>query len=268
MNTSQPNPIVPLSNPQLRSAPPKRRWLPTLLLPQLLLAAFLHLAPLASMLLPAPSALPGAPAAIVLRWAAALAALAGTFHTVSAASAAIVGLTKYVNNTPSGSPTNNAVALEGTTFRYRITVSNAGSDHKKDYFNCEPLPPGLTINTNLGGTGFITNAPNASLVPGVYAVKLIAGNTSYPTPVTYNATITIVGNAPPAPPHLSTPRRVNGSMVVEVTGLATPRCALWASSDLLAWDPVATNSVVNGAATFTDPAPSQPKRYYSASALP
>lgn len=166
-------------------------------LPQLVLIVFLQVMPICKVLSSAHSALPASPAAIILRWAAVIASMAGAYHTVSAASAAIVGLTKYNNNTPVGGPTNNAVALEGGSFRFRITVSNAGSDHAKDYFNCVPIPPGLTINTNLGGTGFITNAPNASLVPGIYPVVLYAGNTSYPKPETYKATITIVGVGSP-----------------------------------------------------------------------
>ncbi|MGZ8938879.1 MAG: immunoglobulin domain-containing protein [Limisphaerales bacterium] len=152
---------------------------------------FLHFAPICKAL-PGSAALLGAPAAIVLRWAAAIATMLGAYHTVSAASAAIVGLTKYNNNTPSGTPTNNAVVMEGSVFRYRITVSNAGSDHNKDYFNCIPMPPGLTMNTNIGGNGFITNKVASALVPGVYPVRLYAGNTSFPNPVTYNATITIL----------------------------------------------------------------------------
>jgi hypothetical protein len=170
--------------------------------PQLLLVAFLHFAPICKVLYSAGNVLPATPAAIVLRWAAAIAAMVGTYHTVSAASAAIVGLTRYVNNTPQGSPTNNAVVLEGGVFRYRITVSNAGSDHNKDYFNCIPMPAGLTMNTNLGGNGFITNAPNSRLVPGVYPVRLYAGNTSYPRPVTYDATITVIGTG--TPPQITT----------------------------------------------------------------
>jgi uncharacterized repeat protein (TIGR01451 family) len=161
--------------------------------PQISLVVFLHIAPICKVICTASSGVGSSPAAIVLRWAAAIAAMIGTYHTVSAASAAIVGLTKYNNNTPVGGPTNNAVALEGQTFRYRITVSNAGSDHNKDYFNCVPLPPGLTMNTNLGGNGFITNVANSATVAGVYHVRLYAGNTSYPRPVTYDATITITG---------------------------------------------------------------------------
>jgi uncharacterized repeat protein (TIGR01451 family) len=161
------------------------------------LTVFLQLAPVLKVAELGPLLQGASTIAAVMRWGAALAAVAGGFHTVTAASAAIVGLTKYEGTKPVGSPTNNAVVLVSDVFRYRITVSNAGSDHSKDYFNCLPLPPGLTIYTNLGGNGFITNLPNASLVAGVYPVRLVAGNTSYPQPVTYDATITILPVASP-----------------------------------------------------------------------
>lgn len=165
-------------------------------IPPLGLSLFLHFAPICKAvqtthLIATPSA------AIVLRWVAVIAAMVGSHHTVSGASAAIVGLTKYTNNTPILPTTNNAVATAGQIFRFRITVSNAGSDHNTDYFNCIPLPSGLTINTNLGGNGFITNAPGTTTATGVYPVRLYAGNTSYPTPVTYDATITITAGVSP-----------------------------------------------------------------------
>src|SRR5688572_15950858 len=166
------------NSPKIKMSEAAKRALHTIVvrrsLPQVTLVIFLHFAPICKML-PSSTAMLGSPAAIVLRWAAAIAAMVGTYHTVSAASAAIVGLTKYNNNTPVGGPTNNAVVPEGSVFRYRITLSNAGSDHNKDYFNSLPMPPGLTMNTNIGGNGFITNAVGAALVPGVYPVRLYAG---------------------------------------------------------------------------------------------
>lgn len=184
-------------------------------LPQVALVIFLHFAPICKML-PSSATMLGSPAAIVLRWAAAIAAMVGTYHTVSAASAAIVGLTKYNNNTPVGGPTNNAVVTEGSVFRYRITVSNAGSDHNKDYFNCIPMPPGLTMNTNIGGNGFITNAVGGTLIPGSYPVRLYAGNTSFPDPVTYNATITVlaVETAPSISEHPTSQTVTEGDPVI------------------------------------------------------
>jgi uncharacterized repeat protein (TIGR01451 family) len=94
-----------------------------------------------------------------------------------------------------GSPTNYVEEPVGQTFKHRITVSNPGTDIANNYFNCIPLPPGLTINTNLGGAGYITGTPTNV---GSYAVTLVAGNANYPTPATLPATIVIyLPNAPP-----------------------------------------------------------------------
>ena len=152
----------------------------------LIVACGLQLMPVARVV--SNAVLPSSTFAIVFKWAAGAVALLGSFHAVSGASAKITGMVKYVGTTPVGSPTNNAVEPVNEPFKYRITVANAGSDHKKDYFNCIPVPPGLTINTNIGGTGYITGTPTTV---GVYPVTLYAGNTSYPKPVTYDATITI-----------------------------------------------------------------------------
>jgi len=121
--------------------------------------------------------------------------LLGNYDAVSGASAAVTGLVKYVGTTPVGSPTNYVIEPLGDPFKYRITVSNPGTDIAKNYFNCVPLPPGLTINTNPGAAGYITGTPTTA---GSYAVTLLAGNLNYPTPATLPATILIYRpNAPP-----------------------------------------------------------------------
>ena len=123
-----------------------------------------------------------------MAWAAGAVALLGSYDAVSGASAGVSGLVKYSGTTPVGTPTFEVAEPMGQPFRYRITVSNPGTDFQKNYFNCIPLPPGLTINTNLGGAGYISGTP---LAAGTYAVTLVAGNLSYPTPATAQATITI-----------------------------------------------------------------------------
>lgn len=140
----------------------------------------------------------GAPStwAIVMTWVTAAVAWLGSHDAVSGASAGISGLVKYSGSTPVGAPTFNVLEPMGQPFRYRITVSNPGTDYTRNYFNCLPLPPGLTINTNLGAAGYISGTPSAA---GVYVVTLVAGNLNYPTPATAQATITIyLPNAPPA----------------------------------------------------------------------
>jgi uncharacterized repeat protein (TIGR01451 family) len=130
-----------------------------------------------------------------MTWAAGAVALLGSHDAVSGASAGISGLVKYSGSTPVGSPTFDVAEPMGQPFRYRITVSNPGTDVAKNYFNCIPLPPGLTINTNLGGSGFISGTP---METGLYRVTLVAGNLNYPTPATAPATLTIyLPNAAP-----------------------------------------------------------------------
>jgi uncharacterized repeat protein (TIGR01451 family) len=144
----------------------------------------------------------------------------GHYDAVSGASARVSGMVKYAGSTPVGSPTNYAAEPMGAPFKYRITVSNPGTDVAGNYFNCFPLPPGLTINTNPGAAGYITGTPTSV---GSYIVTLLAGNLNYPTPATLPAVITIY---PPgtAPVITAQPRSVSvlegraASLTVDVFG--------------------------------------------------
>jgi hypothetical protein len=160
----------------------------------LFLAAVLQVLPICRIAVVTPA---GAPSswAIVMTWVAGAVALLGSYDAVSGASAGISGLVKYSGSTPVGLPTFDVTEPMGHAFRYRITVSNPGTDFDKNYFNCIPLPPGLTINTNPGGAGYLSGIPT---VAGTYTVTLVAGNLNFPTPATAQATITIyLPNAPP-----------------------------------------------------------------------
>lgn len=152
------------------------------------LAAVLQLLPIGRVTLLSQAIAPSS-FAVVWRWTAGATALLGGYDAVSGASAAVSGMVKYMGTTPVGGPTNAAAEPVGQAFKYRITVTNAGRDHQNDYYNCLPLPSGLTINTNTGGNGYITGVPTT---PGTYPVTLYAGNTSYPQPVAGEATILIL----------------------------------------------------------------------------
>lgn len=135
------------------------------------------------------------PIAAVCRLLVVTAVLLGSYDAVSGASAGISGVVKYSGSTPVGTPTNYVVEPVEQPFRYRITVTDPGIDFSKNYFNCYPLPPGLTINTNVGAAGYITGIPSSV---GTYPVTLLAGNLNYPAPVTAPATIYIYPtNMPP-----------------------------------------------------------------------
>ena len=160
----------------------------------LFLAAVLQILPICRVAVVSQAAAPSA-WAVVMTWVAGAVALLGSYDAVSGASAGVSGLVKYSGSAPVGTPTFDVAEPMGQPFRYRITVSNPGSDFDKNYFNCIPLPPGLTINTNLGGAGYISGTP---LLAGTYTVTLVAGNSNFPTPATAQATITIyLPNAPP-----------------------------------------------------------------------
>ena len=145
-------------------------------------------------------ALAPAPAAFVLTWLAGAIVLLGSYDAVSGASASVSGAVKYSGTTPVGAPTNYIVEPLGQTFKYRITVTNPGVDFAQNYFNCVPLPPGLTINTNPGAAGYITGVPTAA---GAYAVTLVAGNLNFSTPSLLPATLVIF--PPNAPPVITNP---------------------------------------------------------------
>ena len=140
--------------------------------------------------------------AIVFRTTAILGAALGSYHAVSGASAAIAGVVSYPYY--STNPiTFNAVGKVGAAFNYRIIVSGNNPDTNVDYYAATPLPPGLTINTNLGQPGFISGKPTVAGV--TFPVTLTAGNLYYDqdggTPIHTNITITIAtssGNYAPS----------------------------------------------------------------------
>jgi hypothetical protein len=163
-------------------------------LASIFLAALLQLLPLSRVVTASVTIAPST-GALVSTWLAGAIALLGSYDAVSGASAGISGLTKYSGTTPVGTPTLDVAEPVGQSFRYRISVSNPGSDFDKNYFNCTPLPPGLTINTNVGAAGYLSGIP---LQSGRYSVTLVAGNLSYPIPATAQAIITIYpANSPP-----------------------------------------------------------------------
>lgn len=184
----------------------------------LILAALLQVMPVCRAVIVSQAAASSA-WAWVMTWAG-VTALLGGYDVVSGASVGISGLTKYSGTTPVGTPTFDVLEPMGQSFRYRIAVSNPGSDFDKNYFNCTPLPPGLSIHTNIGAAGYITGVP---LEAGTFVVTLLAGNLNHPTPVTAEATITIyLPNAPPVfttqPQDQSVPAGSNALLRAVVAG--------------------------------------------------
>ncbi len=166
-------------------------------LPPIALALMLQFAPLAKVVQSTAFVSRG-PLAIVLQWTVGAAALLGSCHAVSGASASITGLRQYVGNTAVGVVTTNVMGTNGVTFRWRFALSGV-SIGSGDYFSATGLPPGLMIDTNLNGLGFITNSPSAipsnSVPPGVYAVRLRADHQGCNCPVYKDVTITIAAGS-------------------------------------------------------------------------
>lgn len=167
-------------------------------IPALALAAALQILPMARVACVNSGSAPTG-FAVVFRLFAGAVALLGSYHAVSGASAAIAGMQ---NLNPLGPITTNATGATGQTFAYRIVVTNPGVDPQQAYYNAYPLPPGLTINTNIGGNGYITGVPTLG---GVYRVTLLAGNANYVGFVTLPATITVSGAGATAPTITSGP---------------------------------------------------------------
>jgi hypothetical protein len=164
----------------------------------------------------------------------------------------------YQNNRPQGKALTNVVARVGVLFNYRITVLNPGDDHAFDYFWCLPsVPPGLNLNTNLGGSGFITGVPTAA---GSYRVQLVAGNALYAVPASLDAWLQVEpALAPPTitaqPQSKSVVAAQPASFSVSATGTA-PLTYQWFANG------VALGAATNATLSIASAWPSQQGQYW------
>src|SRR5262249_15778865 len=139
-------------------------------LPALALAVLLQLVPFCRTAA-LNSVLPPAGFEVVFKCLLGAAAFLGSHHAVSAATEAVIA--GVSNTNPIGPVTTNATGRIAQPFSYLIIVTNPGKDHAQDFWDAKNLPPGLTINTNIGGNGWIKGVP---LEPGTWQVTLSAGN--------------------------------------------------------------------------------------------
>jgi Immunoglobulin I-set domain len=212
-------------------------------LPALLVALGLQVLPFCRTLQIAEAAAPSA-FSVILRWIVGASAVMGTMDAVSAASAVLQGV---ANTSPPGPVSTNASGAVGKAFSYRIIVTNPGLNPQQAFWNASPLPPGLSINTNLGGNGFITGSPTS---PGVFHTTLTAGNANYALVLTKDVTITITGGS--SPPTITTPlanQSVNAGANVNFTVGA-------AGSGTLTYAWYFGTSPISGASTATLSLPS------------
>ena len=149
--------------------------------------------------------------AIVARCAAAIAALLGAVDAVSGASVPVyvAGVQSLLPSLP-GVRTNIAGRV-GSPIVLRIVLGGSvGQQPQLDYYNATPLPPGLTINTNVNTNSVGLESTNyyiygTPLVAGVhYPVTVSAGNLLYPTVAFTNILITITNASGVSPPTITT----------------------------------------------------------------
>lgn len=179
-------------------------------IPSLALALALQILPVCRAVTTIP-ALATPAVAVIVRCAAAIAALLGAADAVSGASVPV-----YVAGVQSVLPSlpgvrTNITGKVGTPMVLRIILGGSvGQQPQLDYYNATPLPPGLTINTNVNTNSlglastnyYIYGTPTAA---GVwFPVTVTAGNLLYPTTTSTNILITITNGTGTAPPSFTT----------------------------------------------------------------
>lgn len=206
-------------------------------IPSLVLAVVLQVMPVCRVATVNP-AIASTSFAIVVRCAAAIAALMGSVDAVSGASVAVyvAGVREYLP-TPSQLVTTNITGPVGSPMVLRIILGGSvGQQPQLDYYNAVPLPPGLIINTNLNTNSVGLESTNYYIygtptTPGVYyPVTVSAGNLNYaggPVSTDIRITITNVGGASPPmfttqPQSRTTTNGSNVSFTVAVSGSPVP----------------------------------------------
>src|SRR5690242_16187760 len=113
-------------------------------LPALILATALQVLPLCRVACVDQAVAPSG-FAIVMRWLAGAAALLGSYHAVSGASAAIVGVAswrKITNGVQTGPVTTSVSGTAGQPLLYKIVITTpATTGAQFDYYNYDKLPP-------------------------------------------------------------------------------------------------------------------------------
>ena len=194
--------------------------------------------------------------AIIARCAAAIAALLGSMDAVSGASVSVyvAGVQSVLPGLP-GVKTN-ITGRVGSPMVLRIVLAGSvGQQPQLDYYNATPLPPGLTINTNVNTNSLGLASTNyyiygtPTLAGVYYPVRVSAGNLLYPTVSFTNILITITnasGGSPPAITSQPSSRTVtNGGVAVfsvTATGALTYQ-----------WRKNGTNLPVAASSTYTIP---------------
>ena len=132
----------------------------------LTLAVFLQLAPVAARMAPSVATLPNSPAAILFKWVVGALSIAGTYHTVSAATAVLASATSVKGKS-------------GTRLSYQVKINDGQNRQPKSWliggqtfgssgFTTLTMPPGLSLSL---ATGIISGTPTEG---GLFRVALTA----------------------------------------------------------------------------------------------
>lgn len=163
----------------------------------LVLAAFLQWAPLLQRSAPALPALTRSPAAILFQWFAGALAVAGSYHTVSAATATVQS-PKSISGTV-GTRLSHQIRINDGKNRQPGSWAIAGKNYTKSGSTTVGLPPGLSLALS---TAIISGIPSTS---GTFPVQI----TAYEDPnqrgakLSFTLTFTIAGGS--APPTITGP---------------------------------------------------------------
>ena len=205
--------------------------------------------------------------AIVARCAAAIVALLGAVDAVSGASVPVyvAGVQSLLPSLP-GVKTN-ITGRVGSPIVLRIVLGGSvGQQPQLDYYNATPLPPGLTINTNVNTNSVGLESTNyyiygTPLVAGVYyPVRVSAGNLLYPDVTSTNILITITNASGVSLPTFTTqPRSLTvtngGSASFSVVATGSPTYQWRKSGTNLSGATTATHTVssatTNDAGNYT-----------------
>lgn len=157
----------------------------------LALATLLQFAPLLYRISPALPALTRSPAAILFKWFAGALAVAGSYHTVSAATATVQSPTAIQGTV--GSRLSHQIRISDGKNRQPGSWNISGQNFSKSGSTTVGMPPGLSLSLS---TAIISGIPTAA---GTYPVRI----TAYEDPnqrgakLAFTLTFTIAGGTTP-----------------------------------------------------------------------
>lgn len=132
----------------------------------LILAGFLNLAPFVARVGTSLPALAAAPAPIFMRWTAGVAAVAGTYHAVSGASAVLASSTDITG--AAGTRLSHQIKISDGSSRLPESWVVNGRSFGKEGSTAFGMPPGLSLRLS---TAIISGVPSQ---PGTFSVNITA----------------------------------------------------------------------------------------------